>query len=371
MRPTTAPDLQPLAPLRILPVVGRQIRSVDALTAAASDVTTIAEARLSEARDLLASAHVDAPERVTFVRNIGRLGRDTDADLAGVHLGPSNGLVGPLAHARDRFVNELGSLRTSAVHISQSSAAVAQLLQGPRNYLLLAANNSEMRVGSGAFLSVGVLSTADGSLHLGPVRSVVDFNLPDARVPLTGDLADRWGWLEPNREWRNLASSPRFDANAQLATQMWKASTGQDVDGVIAIDIEALRAMLAATGPVVVDGNQIDATNVVNDVMLQQYARLAPNHDEAQRREELSLIASAVVDKLQNGNWDPERLASELVDVASGRHLMLWSAHPDEQAGWTAVQVAGTLKPNSMLLGVHNRGGNKLDQFLDVNAERR
>ena len=357
-----------LAPLRILPVVGRQIRSVDALTAAASDVTTIAEARLSEARALLASAHVDAPERVTFVRNIGRLGQDTDTDLAGVHLGPANGLVGPLAHARDRFVNELGSLRTSAAHVSQGSAAVAQLLQGPRNYLLLAANNSEMRVGSGAFLSVGVLSTADGSLHLGPVRSVVDFNLPDARVPLTGDLADRWGWLEPNREWRNLASSPRFDANAQLATQMWKASTGQDVDGVMAIDIEALRALLAATGPVVVDGNQIDAANVVNDVMLQQYARLAPNHDEAQRREELSLIASAVVDKLQNGNWDPERLASELVDVASGRHLMLWSAHPDEQAGWTAVQVAGTLKPNSMLLGLHNRGGNKLDQFLDVNA---
>ena len=71
--------------------------------------------------------------------------------------------------------------------------------------------------------------------------------------------------------------------------------------------------MLAATGPVVVDGNPIDATNVVNDVMLQQYVRLAPNHDEAQRREELSLIASAVVDKLENGNWDPERLASELV----------------------------------------------------------
>ena len=39
--------------------------------------------------------------------------------------------------------------------------------------------------------------------------------------------------------------------------------------------------------------------------MLQQYVRLAPNHDEAQRREELSLIASAVVDQLQNGDWDP------------------------------------------------------------------
>jgi hypothetical protein len=129
---------------------------------------------------------------------------------------------------------------------------------------------------------------------------------------------------------------------------MWKASTGQDVDGVMAIDIEALRAMLAATGPVVVDGNQIDAANVVNDVMLQQYARLAPNHDEAQRREELSLIASAVVDKLQNGNWDPERLASELARRRAGRHLMLWSGHPTSKRAGPRVG-AGTLKPNSML----------------------
>ena len=49
---------------------------------------------------------------------------------------------------------------------------------------------------------------------------------------------------------------------------------------------------------------------------------------------------------------------------------MLWSSASGEQAGWTAVQVAGTLKPNSMLLGVHNRGGNKLDQFLDVECQR-
>jgi hypothetical protein len=30
--------------------------------------------------------------------------------------------------------------------------------------------------------------------------------------------------------------------------------------------------------------------------------------------------------------------------------------------------VAGTLQPDSLLLGVHNRGGNKLDQFLNVTA---
>ena len=44
---------------------------------------------------------------------------------------------------------------------------------------------------------------------------------------------------------------------------------------------------------------------------------------------------------------------------------MLWSADPAEQAGWATVQVAGNVEAGLMLLGVHNRGGNKLDQFLD------
>jgi hypothetical protein len=358
-----------LMPLRVLPVVGRQIRSVDALSEAASEVTTIAEARLSQARQLLARGRIAAPQRVAFVDDIGQLGRDAGADLADVHLGPSAGLVGPLAHARDRFTDELASLRRSADHIDQAATGVASLLQGPRNYLLLASNNSEMRMGSGAFLSAGVLAAADGSFHLSPMQSITEYTLPDDRVPLRGDLLARWGWLAPNREWRNLASSPRFDANAELAAQMWKASTGQDVDGVMALDIVALRGLLEVTGPVEVDGVTISAKNVLDDVMLRQYLRAAAAHTEDERREDLSLVASAVVDRLQNGSWDGERLASELVDIAAGRHLLLWSARAEEQKGWAAVAVAGTLGPDSVMLGVHNRGGNKLDQFLDIRAD--
>jgi hypothetical protein len=356
-----------LTPLRALPVVGRQIRSVDALTNAATDVTAIAAARLEDARALLETAPVDRAGRVPFVQRIGALAQRADGDLATVQLGPDDGLVGPLRHARDRFADELGSLRDSADHIGASTEAVSALLQGPRTYLLLAANNAEMRVGSGAFLSIGVLSTGDGSLHLGPIEQALNYNLPDDRVPLAGDMAATWGWLQPNREWRNLASSPRFDANAQLAAQMWKASTGQDVDGVLAIDIAALKGLLAATGPVEVDGVEIDAGNVLDQVMLQQYVRAAPVGEDA-RREELSAVASAVVDKLERGPWSARTLASRLVDIAAGRHLLLWSQHPQEQRGWEAVDVAGRLQPDSLLLGLHNRGGNKLDQFLDVHA---
>jgi hypothetical protein len=148
---------------------------------------------------------------------------------------------------------------------------------------------------------------------------------------------------------------------------MWKASTGQDVDGVLAIDIPALKGLLAVTGPVDVDGVTIDADNVFDEVMLQQYVRAAPVGEDA-RREELSAVASAVVDKLERGPWDARKLASELVDIAAGRHLLLWSRNAPEQRGWEAVDVGGRLQPDSLLLGVHNRGGNKLDQFLDVDA---
>ena len=182
-----------LFPLRVVPVVGRQIRSIDALTRAATDVTSIAEARLDQARELLSNAHVGPSEGASS-------SSATWSGWLGTHEPISTPCISALrtdwsvhSRARDRFVVELGSLRTSSDHIGATSAAVGQLLQGPRRYLLLAANNSEMRVGSGAFLSVGVLSTADGSLDLGPMESIVDYNLPDDRVPLSGDLASALG----------------------------------------------------------------------------------------------------------------------------------------------------------------------------------
>src|SRR5207249_1363112 len=120
----------------------------------------------------------------------------------------------------------------------------------PHRYLLLVANNGEMRAGSGMFLVAAPLQTDRGKVTLGPVHQTADIAVDSDEVPLTGDLADRWGWLHPNREWRNLGASPRFDVTAPLAAKMWKAKTGEDVDGVLALDVESLRKVLAVTGPI-------------------------------------------------------------------------------------------------------------------------
>src|SRR5439155_12845771 len=136
--------------------------------------------------------------------------------------------------------------------------AVAGLLGGPHRYLVFAANNSEMRAGSGMFLSVGVMTTSNGTIELSDMEPTGDLPVPPGKVPISGDLAARWGWIKPTEDFRNLMVSPRFDLMAPLAAQMWQAVGRPPVDGVLALDPIMLRAMLAATGPVDVNGLHID-----------------------------------------------------------------------------------------------------------------
>jgi hypothetical protein len=356
-----------LAPVRILPVVGRQVRSVDSLTAAATDVSDVAIEKIASARRLVDTTTTAPAERVAIVTELTTLASDADAELADVDLGPSNGLIGPLQRAHRRFADELDSLRGSADNVRRAGASIESMLRGPRRYLVFAGNNSEMRVGAAGFLSVGVLATADGQLQLGDIRSTTAYPLPSGAIPLSGDMADNWGWLEPNAEWRNLSSSPHFDENAQLARQMWTAATGETVDGVVALDILALRALLVATGPVDVEGKAITKDNVLRYLMREQYEG-ADGVSQGPRREFLSDVASAVVDRIEQGEWDVATLVAQLADAVEGRHLLVWSGDAQEQEGWEAVRAAGVMDDDSLLLGLHNRGGNKLDQFLDVDV---
>jgi hypothetical protein len=218
-------------------------------------------------------------------------------------------------------------------------------------------------------LSAGELETGPDGLRLSPMRSVTDIDVPSGAVPLEGDLADRWGWLEPNREWRNLMTSPNFDVAAPLAARMWVAAGNRAVDGVMVLDPVALGGLLRGTGPVEVEGRRFDETNIENELLHDQYLRFPSFEDKPERREGLGAIAGAIFSALDDGSWSLPRLASGLSDAAGGRHLLMWAAAAPEQAAWQALGVDGGLKTDSLLVSVLNRGGNKLDPFLQVQSE--
>ncbi len=356
-----------LAPAQVVPVAGRQLRSVRALSEAANEVATVVAAGIAEAQPLLSEPAESTAQRASAMRRLGELAGRTRSRLRQVRLGPERGLVGPLGRSRQRLARELGDARVALRKTEVGATALAGMVLGPRRYLLLAANNAEMRAGSGMFLSAGELETSPQGIALNDMKSVTDIPIPADSVPLTGDLADRWGWLRPNVEWRNLMASPRFDASAPVAARMWLAAGHRPVEGVVALDPAALGELLAAIGPVDVDGRRFSEDNVEEELFHLQYLRFPENTSE--RREQLASIAKAVFSALDQRDWPVARLAAGLASAARGRHLMVWSDRVEEQSVWTLLGVDGSLRHDSVLLSVLNRGGNKLDYFLSIAAD--
>jgi hypothetical protein len=356
-----------MGPLDILPVLGRQLRSVQDLAGAAARVSDIGATAVTEARSVLEAPHRLGPDRITALERLAALGRRTGASLAAIDTGPSEALIGPVAAKHDDFVRQLTQARSTLTRATAVATAVAHILQGPSRYLILMGNNAEMRAGSGAFLEAGILTFSGGEIHLSDVIPTGDIPAPRGTVPVAGDLESNWGWLLPGVDWRNLGLTPQFDVNGPLAARMWQAVTGQSVDGVIAVDVETLDQLLEVTGPVTLsDGTSLDAANAVSYLTHDQYAGLTDTGGSEVREDRLGALASATLSALEDESLDLKSLADAMTSATAGRHLLLWSTVPATEEAWVAGGVAGRLQSDSALVAIVNRGGNKLDQYLSV-----
>jgi hypothetical protein len=197
-----------LWPVDVLPVLGRQLRSVQDLSVAAGGVSRTGVATVNQSRALLKLPHTAGPDRITTLKRLAQLASTTHAALSHVDLGPSDNLIGPLARQRAKFATELSQVQSTLVKTTAAASSAVTILQGPQNYLLLAANNAEMRSGSGDFLEAGLVTTGNGNLHLSGMQPTPNLTVPEGAVPVTGDLEARWGFLLPGVDWRNLGLTP-------------------------------------------------------------------------------------------------------------------------------------------------------------------
>jgi hypothetical protein len=358
-----------LWPVDVLPVAGRQLRSVQDLSGAAQQVARVGVTAVGRSQSLLRLPHTAGPERVAVLRRLAALASSTHLALSRVDLGPDQALIGPIAHERTTFVNDLTQVRTTLARTSAAASEAADLLQGPATYLLLAANNAEMRSGSGAFLEAGIVTTGDGRLHLAGMVPTAGLTLPPGAVPVGGDLEARWGFLLPGVDWRNLGLTPQFEVNAPLAARMWQADTGQRVDGVLAIDVQSLQEILGVTGPVTTStGQVVSAANVVPFLLHDQYVGESYGNNSGQRVDQLSTLATATLNALENRPYSLRSMVNALSASAAGRHVLVWSAGSQAQAVWNKVGISGQLTSSSLMATVINRGGNKLDPYLAVTS---
>jgi hypothetical protein len=100
------------------------------------------------------------------------------------------------------------------------------------------------------------------------------------------------------------------------------------------------------------------------------YEGLPPISDQSGRKEQLSDLMRAVLDRVATGTRDPFVLGRELGDAARGGHFRLWSARSEEEEAFQRTGLgggpAGQSADRTFHLAVQNRTATKLDYYINA-----
>jgi hypothetical protein len=155
---------------------------------------------------------------------------------------------------------------------------------------------------------------------------------------------------------------------------MYEAATGERVDGVVALDVPTLAALLSVTGPVSVDGiaQPIGAGNA-SEVLLDDLYAASTSFRDPRRLEQLAATLDAVVTKLQTGSLNGAALVRALWTTARGGHTWVAAADPATQQAFEDAGLGGApgrIHPERTIhLSVQNGTATKLDYFVDPKVD--
>ncbi len=354
-----------LLPLRLVPVVGRQLHTARSLSDLGADAATEAETllQLVDSPDRSGAASLQSLDLAAIQVSVERI----HELVATADLGPSEGLVGPLADARTEIAGMIEEYEPS-LNDAAIVAAGLRSFKDESRYIILGANNAEMQVGGGMILSVGEVALTDDGVEFTGLESTEEL-FPVPKTPIVDpDIEQRWGFLQPTNDFRKLGVTPRFGAFVgPQAVAMWRAETQQKVDGAVLVDAHALSRLLGVIGTVEIDGETYSEETLLDYLLKDQYAAYGSSEaEQALRRAKLSRVTSGVLEALIAGPHDLAKLVEVIPSLIRGRNLLVFGEREVEQRAWETLGADGGSSGNDLGVFVANFGASKLDPYIDV-----
>nr|WP_269205253.1 DUF4012 domain-containing protein [Motilibacter aurantiacus] len=217
---------------------------------------------------------------------------------------------------------------------------------GAKDYLLAILNPAEMRASGGAPLTVATMRLDEGALSIPQKNATGSIRWPNALPKGPNDPSTPW--VNPPLPWEPVADdpitpklkgeaqgipfvnsnvNPDFRVAGENMARAWEGGTGQKVDGVIALDIAAVRELLRSTGPVTSAAyGEVNDVNIVQRLLADAYYE---QDDVARAGLNLALM-TAVVDRLSQGEGLLDKVKA-LAAAAPSRHLQVWFRDPTAQ----------------------------------------
>lgn len=250
---------------------------------------------------------------------------------------------------------------------------------GPRTYLILAQNSHEIRATGGFISGAGYVTLDRGrivQLKMADSYAADNWTQPHPAPPLP--LTEQMGlqlWTVRDANW-----SPDFVEASEVARALYAQDQGVFTQGAFAFDLEAVRLLVGALGPLQVEGIDEPIT-AANTIQWMKEAWQSPTATEEsiaspQRREWFrarkdfmgELISAAFV-RLQSGaDLDILALGQTVLKLLDQRHIQISVDDPEAaallaQRGWD-----GGLRPpaGSDFLAVidSNVGFNKVNAVV-------
>lgn len=374
-----------VAPFRVVPIVGEDLRAVTALAEGGAGVA-------ESGADVIAAIEALPQGLASLAPAAGRLPVDQIAVLAAplrstadatasaveaVLEAPGSGRVAQITDGRSRVLELLEPLAAQAETGARLTAQLPTFLgaDGPRTYLLGASTPAEARNTGGFIGSVTEVRFDDGMPEFGEFIATSDLPLlpADELPPPEGSDDPVWSRYGGTGSWQNLARTPHFPTAAAAMEELWAATGGEDVDGMLVVDPFALEALLEFAGPADVPGGvTLDAGSVVDYVTNEAYEQF---DSEDERKAVLGSVAAATLEGFLDVGADleePGRLVEALGGLASAGHLRVHATDPDVQAAFAGTALAGELpEPDGDLVSVSTYSGtaSKVDYYAERTVE--
>lgn len=292
---------------------------------------------------------------------------------------PRRLLAPPVGRARTDLADQTADL-VDAVSGAVSGTRIAPLVLGedrPRRFFVLVQQTSESRGTGGLPGGFVVLETEKGRLRVTAQGSNADLR-NEVIPPPAGVPAD---YVQHNRDfgafglWQNINVSPDLPVVARVIAERWRRQSGQTVDGVIAVDSQALAQLLRGAGPIPLPGGrELRPEDIVDYLAVGQYRDFAPptgatGIDRSEERKQvLARISQAATQRLVSGGGDSEQLLLGIVEALRSGHLRMTSWDAPLGPLLADAGVDGALPAGEAPVAypvVFNSTGGKLDHWLE------
>lgn len=273
--------------------------------------------------------------------------------------------VAPLADGvkQARTMVDQVSETVSTLSVTAKVLPAALGADGSKRYGLLFNNNAELRTTGGIAGAISELTAVDGAIDLGRQLTPMDFT---STVEVTPEENTLFG-QRLGSYIQNVNLTPDFVRTGELTSKMWQGSQGDALDGVISIDTVTISRLLAATGPVTVDGRELTAENATRVLLSDVYQQIP---DRTALDVFFANVTSAMYQKVLHSGVPATELVKALSQATSEGRISLWFADPSLQSVIADGPLAGPLaqlKDDGSPVGVFFADGTagKMDFYLD------